>query len=88
MKITISEKKKVLTKVLKTIELSPLQLKAVRLTGQPPEDYLADKLERILEFAVNQAKQTIDRISPLTDGQMESMIDEIKKESQDVSEES
>ena len=88
MKITISEKKKILTKVLKTIELTNLQLKAIRLTGQKPEDYLANKLERILEFAVNQAKQTIDRISPLTDGQMESMIDEIKKESQDVSEES
>ena len=84
MKITISQNKK----VLKTIELTNLQLKTVRLTGKLPEDYLADKLERILEFTVNQAKQTIDRISPLTDGQMESMIDEIKKERQDEPEES
>ena len=87
MKITISEKK-ILAKVLKTIKLTNLQLKAVRLTGQKPEDYLADKLARILDHAVNQARQTIDRISPLTDGQMESMIDEIKEESQNEPEES
>ena len=49
MKITISQNKK----VLKTIELTNLQFKAIRLTGQQPEDYLADKLERILEFAVS-----------------------------------
>ena len=84
MKITISQKKK----ALKTIELTDLQLKAIRLAGQKPEDYLADKLERILEFAVNQARQTIDRISPLTNGQMESMIDEIAKENQHEPEES
>lgn len=67
-------------KVLKEIEFTTLQLKAIQLTGQEPEDYLAGKLERILEFAVNQAKQTVDRISPLTNGEMESMIEEIEKE--------
>ena len=76
MKIRISENKK----VLKTIELSNLQLKALRLTEQKPEDYLADKLERILEFTVNQAKQTIDRITPLTDEGIESMLDVIEAE--------
>jgi len=75
MKITISN-----GEVLKEIELTTLQLKAIQLTGQQPEDYLADKLERILEFAVNQAKQTVDRISPLTDGEMEVMLDEIEAE--------
>lgn len=33
-----------------------------------------------MEFAVGQAKQTIDRISPLTDEPMESMIDTLKVE--------
>ena len=84
MKLTISQNKK----VLKTIDLTNLQVKAIRLTGKLPKDYLADKLERILEFAVSQARQTIDRISPLTDGQMESMIDEIAEESQNEPEES
>lgn len=76
MKLTISNDKK----VLKTIELTSLQLKAIQLTGQPPEDYLANKLERILEFTVNQARQTLDRISPLTDEAMESMIDTLEAE--------
>jgi hypothetical protein len=79
MKITISKNKK----VLKSIELSDLQLKAIRLTGQKPEDYLADKLERIMDHAVNQAKQSIDRISPLTNGEMESMLDTLEAEKQD-----
>ena len=74
------------TKILKTIELTPLQLKAIRLTGQKPEDYLVDKLERILEFTVNQVKQTIDRISPLTNGELESMIDEIETEKEEQDE--
>ena len=86
MKIRISENKK----VLKTIELTSLQVKAIRLTGKLPKDYLADKLERILDHAVNQARQTIDRISPLTNGEMESMVDEIEaeKEVKDEPEES
>ena len=79
MKITISKKKK----ALKTIELTDLQLKAIRFTGQKPEDYLADKLERILEFAVSQARQTIDRISPLTNGEMEGMLDTLEADKQD-----
>ena len=74
--------------VLKTIELTNLQVKAIRLTGEQPEDYLVHKLERILEFAVNQAKQMINRISLLTDKEMENMIDEIEEENQDVPEES
>ena len=71
---------------LKEIELSDLQLKAIQLTDQQPENYLAHKIERILDFAVNQAKQTIDRLSPLTNGEMEDMIDEIEaeKEKNDV----
>ena len=76
MKINISEG----GKVLKTIELTNLQLKAIRLTGQQPEDYLADKLERILEFTVNQARQTVDRISRLTDVEMEDLLDGIEAE--------
>jgi len=76
MKINISEGRK----VLKTIELTNLQLKAIRLTGQQPEDYLADKMERILEFTVNQARQTVDRISRLTDVEMEDLLDGIEAE--------
>ena len=76
MKIEISEG----IEVLKTIKLTSLQLKAIRLTGREAEDYLSHKLERILDHAVNQAKQKIDRISPLTNGEMESMIDEIEAE--------
>ena len=76
MKINILDERS----VLKSVELTNLQLKAIQLTGQKPEDYLADKLERILEFTVNQAKQTIDRISPLTETEMESIIDGIEAE--------
>jgi len=81
MKITITQDET----ILKEIELTTLQLKAIQLTGQEPEDYIAHKLERILEFTVNQAKQTVDRISPLTEGEMESIIDalEAEKEVQD-----
>jgi len=75
MKITISD-----DKILKTIELSTLQLKAIRLTGQKPEDYLADKMEHILDFAINQARQRIDRISPLSEVEMENIIDKIEAE--------
>ena len=71
MKITISDN----SEVLKTIELTTLQLKSIRLTDKKPEDYIAHKLERILEFAVNQAKQMIDRVSPLTDKEIEDIID-------------
>ena len=86
MKITIIQDEK----ILKEITLTSLQEKAIRLVGQEPEDYLANKLKRILEFAVSQAKQTIDRISPLTDEGMESIIDalEAEKEVQDEPEES
>lgn len=76
MKLIISNDEK----ALKTIELTNLQEKAIQLTSQKPEDYLIHKLERILEFAVNQAKQTIDRISPLTDEQMEDVLDTLKAE--------
>ncbi len=76
MKLTITQD----DKTLNEITLTPLQEKAIQLTGQKPEDYIAGKLERILEFAVNQAKQTIDRISPLTDEAMESMIDALEAE--------
>ena len=67
--------------VLKTIELTTLQFKSIQLTGQKAEDYLADKLESILEFAIKQAKQTFDRITPLTEVEMESLIDAIEIES-------
>lgn len=79
MKINISNE----GKVLKSIELTNLQLKAIQLTGQKPKDYIIYKLERILDFAVNQAKQTIDRLSPLTDGEVESMIDKIEAEKEE-----
>lgn len=76
MKITISEN----DEVLKTIELTTLQLKSLRLTGRNPEDYLAGKLERVLDSVVDLAKLTIDRISPLTETELEAMIDEIEVE--------
>jgi len=76
MKLTITQDET----ILKTIDLTSLQLKAIQLTGQKPEDYIAGKLERILEFAVSQAKQTIDRISPLTDEAMEGMIEALEAE--------
>ena len=76
IKINISDE----GKVLKSIEITNLQLKAIQITGQNPKDYLVHKMERILEFAIGQAKQTIDRISPLTDGDMESIIDTLEAE--------
>ena len=80
MKIILEHNKK----ILKTIELTALQGKALKLMGgSDPVGLLAGKIKRILEFAVNQARQTIDRISPLTNRQMESMIDEIEEEKKD-----
>ena len=76
MKITILNDEE----VLKEIELTNLRFKAIQLSGQKPEDYLSYKIERILDFAVNQSKQTIDRISPLTDKEMEAMIDTLEAE--------
>lgn len=70
------------TETVKTIELTTLQLKSIRLIGQQPEDYIANKLERILEFAVNQAKQKYAkyRLDKATDEELEAIADEIAKE--------
>jgi len=72
-------------KALKTIELTTLQLKSIQLTNQPPEDYLANKLERILEFALDQAKQKYAKykLDKATDEELEAIADEIADEEED-----
>ena len=72
------------TEIVKTIELTTLQLKSIRLTGKKPEDYVADKLERILEFAVDQAKQKYAqyRLDKATDEELEAIADEIAEKQQ------
>jgi len=66
-------------KTLKTIELTPLQLKACKLTNQEPHVYLADKIERILNFTVEQAKQKLAkvRLGKATDEEIETLADEL-----------
>jgi len=69
-------------KTLKTIELTPLQLKACKLTNQEPHLYLADKIERILNFTVEQAKQKVAkvRLGKATDEEIETLADELLAE--------
>ena len=64
MKLTISHNKK----VLKTINLTSLQLKSFQLLGLRPEDYLEYKIQRLLEFPVQQA----------TEEEIDSIIDEVE----------
>jgi len=69
-------------KTLKTIELTPLQLKACKLTKQEPHLYLANKIERILDFTVEQAKQKLAkvRLGKATDEEIETLADELLAE--------
>jgi len=67
-------------RILKEIELSTLQLKAIQLNGQEPENYISHKIERILDFTISQAKQIVDRISPLTEVEIEGILDKIEVE--------
>jgi len=75
MKLTIRHE----NKTLKTIELTPLQLKACKLTNQEPHVYLANKIERILDFTVEQAKQKLAkvRLGKATDEEIETLADEL-----------
>jgi len=67
-------------RILKEIELSTLQLKAIQLNGQEPENYISHKIERILDFTISQAKQIVDRISPLTEVEIKGILDKIEVE--------
>ena len=69
-------------KVLKTITLTTLQQKALKLMSQEPVEYLTYKIERILEFTVEQAKQTFAsrELENATDSELEIMADEIEAE--------
>lgn len=78
MKITITQDEV----VLKEIELTNLQFKSIRFTAGEPEDYIVYKLGRILEFAVNQAKQKYAKykLDKATDEEMEAIADEVAEE--------
>ena len=65
---------------MKEIELTSLQLKAIRFAKQEPEDYLEDKIKGVLKFTIDQAKQILDRISPMTEEEIEELLDEIEPE--------
>jgi len=69
-------------KTLKTVELTPLQYKACKLTNQEPHVYLTNKIERILDFTVEQAKQKLAkvRLSKATDEEIETLADELLAE--------
>jgi len=77
------------TKILKTIELTTLQGKALKLMGgEDPVGFLAHKIDRILEFVIEQAKQTYakHRLEDATDGELEAIVDEIASEKEEVDE--
>jgi len=78
MKLTISQNKK----TLKTINLTSLQLKAFQLLGLKPEDYLEYKIQRLLEFPVQQAKDLYakKRLETLAAEEIDSIIDEVEAE--------
>jgi len=80
MKITIYDDK---DEVLKSITLTDIQFKALYLNsnGQPEQEFI-HKLERILDFEVEQAKQLIAkrRVQELDAMEMDSIISEIEAE--------
>lgn len=71
------------SKILKTIELTTLQGKALKLMGEgDPVGFLTRKIERILEFTLEQAKQRYakHRLGDATDAELEAIADEIASE--------
>jgi len=71
------------TKILKTIELTALQGKALKLMGgEDPVEFLTHKIERILEFVLEQAKQVYakHRLEDATDVELGTIADEIASE--------
>jgi len=76
MKIIIEENEQ----VLKTIELTALQEKCLKLITQDSVDFIAKKIERILEFTIEQAKQKFSmyEIGNKTDQELETISDKIK----------
>lgn len=78
------------TKILKTIELTALQGKALKLMGGgDPVGFLTRKIERILEFALEQAKQRYAkyRLDDATDAELEAIADEIASEEEEIPDE-
>ena len=78
MKIILEHNKQ----ILKEINLTSLQLKAFQLLGLKPEDYLEQKIQRLLEFPVQQAKDLYakKRLETLTEEEIDSIIDEVEAE--------
>jgi len=74
MKITISQDRK----MLKKIEFTPLQEKSIMLMGGVEE--LVRKIERIVEFNVEQAKRKVaeKRLKEMTLEDMDALVDDIK----------
>ena len=76
MKIIIEENEI----VLKTIELSALQEKSLKILAKDSVDFLVRKIERILEFILEQAKQkfVVYEIEKKTDQELETIADKIE----------
>lgn len=78
------------SKILKTIELTTLQGKALKLMGGgDPVGFLTRKIERILEFVLEQAKQPYakHRLDSATDAELEAIANEIASEEEDIPDE-
>jgi len=78
------------TKILKTIELTTLQVKALKLIGgEDPVGFLTSKIERILEFVLEQAKQIYAKygLGKATDVELEAIADEIIASEEEISDE-
>jgi len=70
-------------KILKTIEFTTLQGKALKLMGgEDPVGFLTHKIERILAFVLEEAKQRYakHRLGDATDVELEAIADEIASE--------
>ena len=76
MKIIIEENEI----ILKTIELTVLQEKSLKLLTKDSADFLTKKIERILEFTLEQARQkfAVHEIEKKTDQELEIIADEIE----------
>ncbi len=66
-------------KILSRIELSSLQIKALKLITQDPVVYIVDRIEHILNFSVTQAKQKFSeyKLREATDSELEKIADMI-----------
>lgn len=73
-------------KTLKVIELNTLQMKALRLVSPQPIDYVFNRVQRILDSAIQTAKQLFAeyRLKNATDSELKAFADEIASKEKEM----